>query len=92
MSNVPKSVGSLDDQTIEIGSFVKLSDILSTTDTNGISYSWFNIWDATGGHNFVKEGVGAGGSIAAAVLKIGIDHEQFLKLVEEEYNRVLTLQ
>ena len=41
---------------------------------------------------FVKEGVGAGGSIIAAVLKTGIDSDQFLKLVEEEYNRVLTLQ
>ena len=41
---------------------------------------------------FVKEGVGAGGSIVAAVLKTGINSEQFLKLVEEEYNRVLTLQ
>ena len=41
---------------------------------------------------FVKEGVGAGGSIVAAVLKTGINSEQFLKLVEEEYNRVLTLR
>ena len=41
---------------------------------------------------FVKEGVGAGGSIVAAVLKTGINSEKFLKLVEEEYNRVLTLQ
>ena len=41
---------------------------------------------------FVKEGVGAGGSIVAAIIKTGIDSDEFLKLVEEEYNRVLTLQ
>ncbi len=43
-------------------------------------------------NGFVKEGVGAGGSIIAAMLKTGIDSQKFLNLTENEYQRVFTLQ
>ena len=36
---------------------LNLSEILSSTNADGGSYSWFNVYDATGGNNFVKNGV-----------------------------------
>ena len=39
---------------------------------------------------FVKEGVGAGGSMIASILKTGIDSKKLLKLVDKEYLRVTT--
>lgn len=39
---------------------------------------------------FAKEGVGAGGSIIASMLKTGIDSEKFLELAEHEYSKVFT--
>jgi len=41
---------------------------------------------------FVKEGVGAGGSMIASILKTGIDSKKLLKLVDKEYSRVTTSQ
>ena len=41
---------------------------------------------------FVKEGVGAGGSLIAAMSKIGIDSKKILELTEKEYQRISTLQ
>ncbi len=41
---------------------------------------------------FVKEGVGAGGSMIASVLKTGIDSKKLLELVDKEYSRVTTSQ
>ena len=37
---------------------------------------------------FVKEGVGAGGSIIASMLKTGIDSQRLLKLIDKEYERI----
>ncbi|QDI88623.1 TIGR00303 family protein [Candidatus Nitrosopumilus sp. SW] len=39
---------------------------------------------------FVKEGVGAGGSIISSMLKTGNNSEHFLSLVEKEYQRLFT--
>jgi len=39
---------------------------------------------------YVKEGVGAGGSIIASKLKTGIDSHKLLELIEKEYKRVFT--
>ena len=41
---------------------------------------------------FVKEGVGAGGTMIAAMLKTGISSDELLKLIEKEYQRVITSQ
>ncbi len=37
---------------------------------------------------FVKDGVGAGGSIITAILKIGIDSQNLLKLIENKYKKL----
>ena len=37
---------------------------------------------------FVKEGVGAGGSMIASMLKTGIDSQKLLELIDKEYQRV----
>ncbi|KFM18922.1 Phosphoribosyltransferase domain containing protein [Marine Group I thaumarchaeote SCGC AAA799-P11] len=39
---------------------------------------------------FAKEGVGAGGSIISSMLKTGSNSENFLNLVEKEYQRLFT--
>ena len=39
---------------------------------------------------FAKEGVGAGGSILASMLKTRNDHSKFLELAEKEYHRIFT--
>ncbi|MHA7734549.1 nicotinate mononucleotide-dependent phosphoribosyltransferase CobT [Nitrosopumilus sp. S6] len=39
---------------------------------------------------FAKEGVGAGGSIISSMLKTGSNSENFLSLVEKEYQRLFT--
>ena len=54
---VAQPIGSLADQTVAAGSSLNLSEILSSTNADGGSYSWFNVYDATGGNNFVKNGV-----------------------------------
>ena len=41
---------------------------------------------------FVKEGVGAGGSMIASILKTGIDSKKLLELIDKEYARVTTSQ
>ena len=41
---------------------------------------------------FVKEGVGAGGSIIASILKTGIDSQRLLELIDKEYQRVSSLK
>ena len=41
---------------------------------------------------FVKEGVGAGGSLIASILKTGIDSKKLLELIDKEYSRVTTSQ
>jgi len=37
---------------------------------------------------FVKEGVGAGGSIIASILKAGMDSQKLLELIDKEYERI----
>ena len=64
---VAQPVGSLADQTVAAGSSVNLSEILSSTNADGGSYSWFNVYDATGGNNFVKNGVEIDASAGAWV-------------------------
>lgn len=39
---------------------------------------------------FAKEGVGAGGSIIASILKIGINSQTLLESIEKEYQRIFT--
>ena len=39
---------------------------------------------------FAKEGVGAGGSIIASMIKTGLSPELFLELAEKEYHRIFT--
>jgi len=41
---------------------------------------------------FVKEGAGAGGAMISAILKTGITSEKLLEKIEEEYQRITTLQ
>ena len=41
---------------------------------------------------FVKEGVGAGGSMIASILKTGIDSKKLLALIDKEYSRITTSQ
>jgi hypothetical protein len=62
---VAQPIGSIADQSVEAGSSVNLREILSTTTADGGSYSWFNVYDATGGNNFVKNGVEIDASAAA---------------------------
>ena len=64
---VAQPIGSLTDQTVAAGSSVDLSEILSSTNANGGSYSWINVYDATGGNNFVKSGVEIDASVGAWV-------------------------
>ena len=49
------------------GSSVSLSEILSRANADGGSYSWFNVYDATGENNFVKNGVESNASAGAWV-------------------------
>ena len=37
---------------------------------------------------FVKEGVGAGGSMIASMLKTGMDSQKLLELIDKEYERI----
>ena len=62
-----KSIGSLADQTVKAGVSLNLSEILSSTNADGGSYSWINVYDATGGNNFVKNGVEIDASAGAWV-------------------------
>ena len=55
-------------QTVAAGSSVNLSEILSSTNADGGSHSWFQVYDATGGNNFVKSGVEIDASAGAWVL------------------------
>ncbi len=64
---VAQPVGSIADQTVAAGSSLNLSEILSSTNADGGSYSWFNVYDATGGNNFVKNGVEIDASAGAWV-------------------------
>ena len=64
---VAQVIGSLADQTVAAGSSVNLSEILSSTNADGGSYSWINVYDATGGNNFVKSGVEIDASAGAWV-------------------------
>ena len=41
---------------------------------------------------FVKEGVGAGGSIIASILKTGMDSQRLLELIDKEYERISSLK
>ena len=41
---------------------------------------------------FVKEGVGAGGSMIASILKTGINSKKLLDVIDKEYSRVTTSQ
>ena len=41
---------------------------------------------------FAKEGVGAGGSIIASMIKSNFDSNRFIDLVEKEYQKIFTLQ
>jgi len=41
---------------------------------------------------FVKEGVGAGGSMIASILKTGIDSKKLLALIDKEYSLITTSQ
>ena len=41
-------------------------------------------------NGFVKEGVGAGGSIIASLLKTGINSEILLQKIDSEYSRIFT--
>ena len=41
---------------------------------------------------FVKEGVGAGGSMIASILKTNMNSKKILDLVDKEYERVSTSQ
>ena len=65
--NPAKSIGSLADQTVASGSSVNLNEILSSSTADGGSYSWINVYDATGGNNFVKNGIEIDASAGARV-------------------------
>jgi NaMN:DMB phosphoribosyltransferase len=39
---------------------------------------------------FAKEGVGAGGSLIASILKTGTNSIKLLELIEKEYQRIFT--
>ena len=49
------------------GSSVNLCEILSSANAYGGSYSWFNVYDATGDNNCVKNGVEIDASAGAWV-------------------------
>ena len=49
------------------GSSVNLNEILSSSTADGGSYSWINVYDATGGNNFVKNGIEIDASAGARV-------------------------
>ena len=51
------SIGSLENQTVEVGSSIYLNEIVSSTLSDGSSYSWLNVIDRDGGNNFVKNGL-----------------------------------
>jgi NaMN:DMB phosphoribosyltransferase len=41
---------------------------------------------------FVKEGAGAGGTMIASLLKIGMSSKKLLDLIDDEYSRITTSQ
>ena len=78
---VAQPVGSIADQTVAAGSSLNLSEILSSTNADGGSYSWFNVYDATGGNNFVKNGVEIDASAGAWVSSSDLANNKFQRRI-----------
>ena len=65
----------------------KIADVLAISIDPGLNHSRYSGLRAFS-EGFVKEGVGAGGSIISSMLKTGNSSEKFLELVEKEYQRL----
>ena len=82
----------IDDKTANLLDMVKsISDIPVLSINPKLKDSKFDGLRAYS-KGFVKEGVGAGGSMIASVLKTGIDSKKLLELIDKEYARVTTSQ
>ncbi len=81
-----------DDESANFKSLVqKIADIPAISVNPGLENSQYSGLKAFS-EGFVKEGVGAGGSIISSMLKTGIDSAKFLEMTEKEYYRLFTLQ
>ncbi|QUC64213.1 TIGR00303 family protein [Nitrosopumilus sp. K4] len=67
----------------------EIADIPALSVNPGLENSKFSGLKAFS-EGFAKEGVGAGGSIIASMIKSGLSSEKFLELVEKEYHRIFT--
>ncbi|MFB5628578.1 MAG: nicotinate mononucleotide-dependent phosphoribosyltransferase CobT [Nitrosarchaeum sp.] len=67
----------------------EIADIPAISVNPGLENSKFSGLKAFS-QGFAKEGVGAGGSIIASMIKTGNDSSQFLTLAEKEYHRLFT--
>lgn len=75
-SDMLKLIESIDDVPI-----ISIDPMLNKSKFSGLqAYS----------NGFVKEGVGAGGSIIASLLKTGINSEILLQKIDSEYSRIFT--
>ncbi len=79
------------DQSANFKSLVRdISDIPAISVNPGLKNSQYSGLRAFS-EGFVKEGVGAGGSIISSMLKTGNDSAKFLEIAEREYHRLFTL-
>ena len=51
-----KSIGSIDDQRVDIGKNILLSSFISPNEADGDVITWFQLWDASNGNNFALNG------------------------------------
>ncbi|PIN83748.1 MAG: phosphoribosyltransferase, partial [Nitrosopumilales archaeon CG11_big_fil_rev_8_21_14_0_20_33_24] len=79
-----------DDESANFKSLVsEISDIPAIAVNPGLVNSKFSGLKAFS-QGFAKEGVGAGGSIIASMIKTGNNATNFLTLAEKEYHRLFT--
>jgi uncharacterized protein (TIGR00303 family) len=79
-----------DDESANFKSLIsEISDIPALAVDPGLKNSKFSGLKAFS-EGFAKEGVGAGGTIIASMLKTGNGSEDFLELAEKEYHRFFT--
>ena len=80
-----------DDPSANFKSLVReISDVPAISVNPGLKDSQYSGLRAFS-EGFVKEGVGAGGSIISSMLKTGNDSAKFLEMTEMEYRRLSTL-
>ena len=51
-----KPIGSIEDQRVEVGKSINLSDFISPNEFDGDLITWFQLWDSNNGNSFVLNG------------------------------------